>query len=476
MHSLLLHRRTGVLSPLDYATSVTESLFLALRPQPGRFPDACHHHAAVNSLALDSVDHRFLLSGGADTSIKIWDLREGDGGGEVGEESIEGKENSAEGKEGKAEEKEETAEGDLDQAGDKGREEPEAPQTPQSPPRPAARSPVVSIAKRSAHQFGVSTVKWWPHDTGMFVLALFDHSVKAWDTNAVEMVHAFDLGARVYAVDVAAHVANTYAAPALIAAASDQPAVRLLDLRLAASAHTLPGHKGKTLAVAWHPTRASVLALGGHDGEAKVWDIRMSRSCLARLDMAKTNVRPAAVDALNLTLAVRAHLGPVNAVVWDELGATLYTAGNDDKIRVWDMAASAAPPINKLVNFGPLTRNKYLQTLPLVLTPRAEAEVQHVLFALDSGDVLVFRALDGKLVSRLLRPGSKHSVRTASLVYGAPFLVTCYGGTMDGEIVEWQGLRAPRSHVYEAAPHEAASAVSSREGLYDDPYFKFGLT
>ncbi|OBA24317.1 hypothetical protein METBIDRAFT_77138 [Metschnikowia bicuspidata var. bicuspidata NRRL YB-4993] len=411
MQSLLLERKTGRLRPSDFAVTVTESLYSTLRPvSPNVFPDNCHHNAAVNSLAVESSEHRYMLSGCGDSSIKIWDLR--------GERSPEA---------GRAEELREGSLAEAEQAFPRGL--PPADSTA----KPGGRLvPIAAIPRRAAHQFGVSAVEWWPRDTGMFLSASFDHTVKVWDTNEVAVVHTFDLASRVYALSVSAHRSNAYSSQAMIAVASDQPSVRLLDLRTASSAHTLAGHRGKTLAVGWHPHNPYMLALGGHDGEAKVWDIRRSKSCVARLDMTKTGVRSAAADRLNVgSSSVKAHLGPVNALAWDELGHVLYTAGNDDKIRVWDMVSSHAPPVNKLVNFGPLTRNKYLQTLPLVLGPRRETEVQHLHVASDNGDVLVFRALDGK-------NGPGGSSRTASIAYGHPYSATYYCGTMDGEIVPWR--------------------------------------
>lgn len=460
MQSLLLERATGRLRQQDFAATVTESLYSTLRPvTPNIFPENCHNSAAVNSLTVENSEYRYMLSGCADSSVKIWDLQG---------ETVPFIEASDEIEEGILND-DETAKNGGAKA---------------KTPQPGRLEPLVSIPRRSAHQFGVSAVKWWPMDTGMFISASFDHTVKVWDTNEVEIVHTFDMENRVYAIDIAACQNNAFSAQATIAVASDQPFVRLLDLRSAASAHTLPGHRGKTLAVCWHPQNAYLLASGGHDGEAKIWDIRMSRSCVARLDMTKTNVRGAHVDLLNLgTSNIKAHLGPVNAMVWDEMGHMLYTAGNDDKIRVWDMVSSMAPPINRLVNFGPLTRNKYLQTLPLVLSPKNETEVQHLLFASDSGDVLVFRAVDGKLVLRLQRGGSKGSARTAAIAYGSPFSVTYYCGTMDGEIVPWRGERAAPEMVPvgDMADEDFGDVgdlrvATNKDDLFDDPYFKYGLS
>lgn len=359
MQSLLLQRATGSTTPSEFAQALVETFYYTLTPKSVFAPS----RGAVNSLSVDA-EHRYLLSGCADSSLKLWDVNA---------------------------------------------EKPEC---------------LATVPRRTAHTFGVSSVKWWPFDSGLFLSASFDHTVNVWDTNKMGVVHTFDVENRVYAISVLLFQENQYSAQALVAAASDQPAIRLLDLRLAASAHTLPGHQGKTLAVAWHPTNAYFLASGGHDGEAKLWDIRRSSSCLCRLDMTHTHQGASSHS--------KAHLGPVNAVVWDDYGYTLYTAGNDDKVRVWDVAG--LEPVNKLVNFGPLTRNKYLQALPLVLSPHRETEVQCLLFASDSGDILVFRASDGKLLKRLLRSSTS---RTSALVYARPRLACYYSGTMDGEIVEW---------------------------------------
>ena len=70
----------------------------------------------------------------------------------------------------------------------------------------------------------------------------------------------FDLLNKVYDIDISAE-------NALIATANDQPFIRLLDLNSTSSAHTLLGHKGKTLVVKWHPINLNILASGGYDGK-----------------------------------------------------------------------------------------------------------------------------------------------------------------------------------------------------------------
>lgn len=467
MQLLLFERATTTLSPHEFAATYTELLYSSLR-QFQLFPKNCHQNAAVNSLSLDKLEYKYLLSGCADSLIKLWGVDEEVDIAAEGAYETKTKERTEE-RTGESQELPAKSSGNSSESLRAASYVGFRLQTANPTPKLLA-----TIPKRSEHQFGVSAVHWWPHDTGLFVSASFDHTVKVWDTNELSVAHTFDMGSRVYSVSISSSSSNQFLAQALVAVGSDQPFIRLLDLRTASSAHTLQGHKGKTLAVTWHPHFPNILALGGYDGEAKIWDIRRSKLCVARLDMTKTNVREAKIDALNLGAnSVKAHSGPVNALKWDETGRTLYTLGNDDRIRVWDLTASVAPPINKLINFGPLTRNKYLQNLPILLSPQAETETQHLLFPLDNGDILVFRAIDGKLVTRLGRSGSEMA-RTALLVCGGPWSATYHCGTMDGEILTWRGQKYEEESESERETEDVEKIEEkiSREMLYNDPYFR----
>ncbi|RCK65831.1 DNA excision repair protein ckn1 [Candida viswanathii] len=420
MQSLLLDRKLGRISPLRFANILTESYYSEIYQLAKRdvFPVNCHHNAAVNALSIETSDYQYLLSGCGDSSIKLWDLKE--------QETV-------------------REENDVDAS---------LHQNPSSYDNFEYDNPIstftnlATIPKKSHHRFGISCIQWWPYDTGMFASSSFDHTVKIWDTNELTPVHTFDLNNRVYNID-------TCGENGLIATANDQPFIRLLDLNSTSSAHTLLGHKGRTLVVKWHPINPNLLASGGFDGEVKVWDIRRSNSCLCKLDMLRTNSGEYSGKASS-----KAHLAPVNGLVWDELGSTLYTSGNDDKIKVWDMVSSSAPPINKLINFGPLIRNKYPQTVPLLLNPKGETQTEYLLFPSESGDIFIFRTIDGKLESRLSRRGSKSSGRTVSMCNAGPFTARYYCGTVDGEILAF-------GHVWEQ-PDLTELHVEDGDGDEDD--------
>lgn len=397
MQSLLLDRKLGSITPLQFSNIITESYYSEVYQLAKRnvFPVNCHKNAAVNTLSLETSDYQYLLSGCGDSSIKLWDLKQQD---------ILREENEVD--------------ANLHQ-------DPSSYDNFEYDNPISTFSNIATIPQKSHHKFGISCIQWWPYDTGMFASSSFDHSVKIWDTNELIPVHSFNLNNRVYNID-------TCGENGLIATANDQPFIRLLDLHSTSSAHTLLGHRGRTLVVKWHPINPNLLASGGFDGEVKIWDIRRSKSCLCKLDMLRTNN-----DDYTGKASSRAHLSPVNGLVWDELGSILYTAGNDDKIKVWDMVSSSIPPINKLINFGPLIRNKYPQTIPLLLNPKRETETEYLLFPSESGDIFIFRTIDGKLETRLSRRGSKNSGRTVSMCNAGPFTARCYCGTVDGEILSF---------------------------------------
>lgn len=391
MDYLLTDRAVGNLSAVDFSRTVVESSYFSLQQQLKRdcFPQNCHHGASVNCLSLESELNQYLLSGCGDSSLKIWDIQS-------------------------------QLSCDVD-----GEDEPRS-----------TFDLIATVPRKSAHDFGISAIQWWPFDAGLFISGSFDHTVKVWDTVSLQSVHSFDLNCRIYDIDICSN-SETVERQSLVAVASDHPFIRLLDLRSASSAHTLSGHKQRTLCVKWHPLNPFLLCSGGYDSECKVWDVRRSKSCLCRLDMLKTNADTHDAGD-NLTRAsVKAHLAPVNGIEWDASGTTLFTTGNDDKIRVWDCTTTEPPPLNELVNFGPLTRNKNPQRLTFVLGAYGESELQHLLFPSDNSDIFVFRTVDGKLVSRLSRTGPQRGCRTTSMARGGPHTNSFFCGTTDGEIIHW---------------------------------------
>ena len=97
MNSYLLNRELGTVSPKALQQAETRRLLLALQAAPDiKFdgtdaatagPSQSHagqvtggrdgvwaHKAGVNCIAVDKFEGRYMLSGGAESSIKLWDL------------------------------------------------------------------------------------------------------------------------------------------------------------------------------------------------------------------------------------------------------------------------------------------------------------------------------------------------------------------------------------------------------------------
>jgi DNA excision repair protein ERCC-8 len=59
----------------------------------------------------------------------------------------------------------------------------------------------IPIIRKYRQKFGVSSVAWYPFDTGMFISSSFDNTVNVWDTNTMT-VGSIPLASFVTAVEL----------------------------------------------------------------------------------------------------------------------------------------------------------------------------------------------------------------------------------------------------------------------------------
>lgn len=376
MQSLLLDRMLGKITPKSFEFLATESLYYNLEAQDyPKFPQKKKTIGSINSLDFDKISHQFLISGGADTTIKIW---------KVGTQKAE-------------------LIGDLNKT-------------------------------NGGHDFGVTDVKWWPFDNGMFLSSSYDMNLKIWDTNLMEEAFSFFLDSKVNCFDVSSTGEHS-----LIATGTDSAHVRILDLKTTSSVHSLTGHNGSIIGTKWSPNDPNVLASGSSEGEVRIWDIRRTDSCLAQLDLYRTDEKAplSGNDSRKIGVlksTVKAHARGVNGLCWFENGKNLITTGNDEKIRVWDLGAAGG--VNTLLNFGPFVRNRFQSYKSILLSPLGETELQYLWYPSDNGEILVFRIVDGKLVARL-RKNLQQNSRSCCIAYAGNNSATYYSGTVDGKINVW---------------------------------------
>lgn len=393
MNSYLLNRSLGSITPSTFHVAQTSRLVHHLQPAPGlRFSshgaadipgsgseldnDLNHqnevlaHRAGVNVLAIDRYEGRFLLSGGADPSIHLWDL--------------------------------ETRGSQLQHL----------------------HQPVASISRgthAAGHTHAITSLSIYPFDPTPSTILTTSHDctlkLSALGPTSITPVHTFSLESTPYSHSFSSHPSSTL----LIAVGTSDKSVRLLDLRSGLSTHALPGHRSEILSVCWAPHAPHILASASTDNRVILFDVRRGghNSAISTLDMddavglvapgsgvpASYKPRPA------FSPHARAHNGAVTGVRWTTDGRHLLTAGQDARIRVWDASTGA----NQLVHFGPRVRNSVTSHLaeraPLVLPgPVMEPGHETLLWPNfneqnDRGEIFMFEMRDGTFVKLLRVPG-----------------------------------------------------------------------
>lgn len=286
-----------------------------------------------------------------------------------------------------------------------------------------------SVSKPShsaAHTHAITSLSIYPFDpvpSTIFSTA-HDGTLKwsALQSPEITPIHSFNLDCTPYAHSFSSVPGSTL----LVAVATSEQSVRLVDLRSGLATHGLPGHNGAVLSVAWAPHKPYLLASGSVDNRVIIFDVRKGghNSAIATLDMddpvglvtpgsgpgsgsASANYR--ARSAFSPT--ARAHNGPVTGVRWTSNGSHIVTTGQDSRIRVWDAATGA----NTLVHFGPRVRNSstsHLAERAPLLVPKGFMTTGHETLLWpnfneqdDRGEIFMFELREGTFIKRLKLPG-----------------------------------------------------------------------
>ena len=338
--------------------------------------------------------------------------------------------------------------------------------------KPSAKASKAS----SAHKFGITHLSFYPFDSLAFLSTSYDHTLKIYATETLTLSASFNLNSVVYS-----HALSPIADHLLVGCATQHPAVRLVDLRSGASAHSLAGHQGAVLSVAWNPRDDYILASGGSDGTVRLWDIRRSAGSLGVLDM-DDSVGAGGEDGRGKNARSRnhgkAHIGACNGVVWTEDGRHVVTAGHDERVRVWDVGLGA----NALSHFGPIIKNTHLSTLLPLLVPGHVSGSQVMLYP-NEKEILMFDLFEGTLLKRLRAPGvavaqasgsaGQRNIknRVTSLAWRAGD-VEMYSAHSDGLIRAWKprtkdDIEAEKDEADQVDGDEDESRKRKRQALDD---------
>jgi DNA excision repair protein ERCC-8 len=320
------------------------------------------HGAGVTSLALEKFDGRILISGGAEGNIKLWDLE--------------------------------------------GCVSPHSTHT-FKPISTIVRSPVAEGGgqRLAGHSHGITHLAFYPFDPDAFLSSSYDKTLKLWSTARTALSASFNLNSTIYS-----HSTSPVADHLLVACATQQSHVRLVDLKSGSAVQTLVAHGGPVLSTVWSPRQDHILVSGHADGKIRIWDIRRAGGVVALLDQEdslgvvhKYKHRVAAgmdTDSMpRFRAAAQAHDEAVNALQWTSDGRYIVSAGLDGRMRVWDAATGA----NTLASFGSLVQNRHAKTASIILPPPSNSSRDHVFWANDQ-DILLFDLHNGNLVTRLRSP------------------------------------------------------------------------
>ena len=382
MQAPLLQRETGDIAAPAFAQIITNQLLRAFAPAPqhrfngersaaaaaaaatrpdDRPHDIRAHGAGVSSLALDKFEGRVLLSGGAEGSIKLWD---------------------------------------LESCG--------------NPNGPHTFRPVSTIARSvgdqqrgGGHSHGITYLAFYPFDSDAFLSSSYDKSLKLWSTTKSTLSASFNLNATIYS-----HSTSPIADHLIVACATQHSHVRLVDLKSGSAVQALVAHGGPVLSTVWSPRQEHILVSGHADGKIRLWDIRQAGGVLSMLDQEDAlgivhrykHAVAAGLEPSQVPLgrsSAQAHDEAVNGLSWTSDGKYIVSSGLDGKIKVWDAATGA----NTLTSFGGLVQNRHAKTANIIVTPPKLSAGNDLLFWSNDQEILAFDLHAGKLVTRLRSPG-----------------------------------------------------------------------
>ncbi|KAI7903946.1 WD40-repeat-containing domain protein [Cokeromyces recurvatus] len=350
MYSFLKKREYGQINPLKLERAVITKRVYKIQL------------SGVNSIKVENIEQRYLLTGGGDGKVHVYDLAT-------------------------------------------------------VPANHSKNEPIASTPREERHKYAVTSVSWYPFDTGMFVTSSYDTTIKIWDTNTMKSAYEFELESRVNSQAI-----SPIASHCLVASAATEPRIRLCDLNSGAFTHSLTGHSGSVLSCIWSTNHEYMLYSGGMDRTIRVWDIRRASSCLMSLDQEN------AIDRNPLAETNSAHGKGINGLIVTGDGRYLVSLGLDEKIRLWDTKTGH----NTFVNYGSSWRNRYKLCLQATIS---SPDVWPPLLFIPSDDrqVLIYNLLDGTLIRRL-----KGAYGRVICVEKREAYQEFYSGSNGGEILTWE--------------------------------------
>lgn len=305
---------------------------------------------------------------------------------------------------------------------------------------PKAKSAPVAVFR--GHSRSVEAVQWYPNDTGILTSSSFGGDVCVWDTNGGCVARVFDGFDVVYS-----HALSRTGQHGMIAIACKDPAVVLADMRSGSDSHILKGHTDSVVVVQWSPENPGLLASGGKDNRAMLWDVRQAKGPLVVLDQHNGTQATRSGDP-----GGTAHDGVVNGMVFTQDGTGLVTTGTDGQARLWDTASGR----NKMVHFPGLS-NTARRRVGICMSACSAVPL---LFHPSGKDIHAYTLASGGRAFTL----SAHFGRVHSCV-AHPFEPALYSSSVDNEVLVW---KPPDTSGLEAVQDEFQLPAHLQEDEWSD--------
>jgi len=295
------------------------------------------HRGPINSLSIDTIENKYLLSVGVDANILLYDLDD---------------------------------------------EQEENPNSTYNNSK--IIKPMVCANREDKHKFSITKICWYPIDNGMFTTSSMDHTLKVWDTNIMKPIFTFKLDGPIFN-HAFSPIAQSHS---LIATGSTSSYVILCDLRSGSQSHILIGHKNPVVGLDWSPSNSYLLASGSGDHSIRLWDIRKPKSCLASL----CQFNSGKID--NVT----AHNGTINGLKFLSNGSHLLSNGGDSKIHLWNIGNGTN--MNTMLDFGSQLINNTEKAIFPAINSLNECQ-PYLFQPSEDDDILVYDLFQAEMIKRL---------------------------------------------------------------------------
>ena len=118
--------------------------------------------------------------------------------------------------------------------------------------------------KTFVHKGSISSIQFYTTDTGLFFSSSYDGCIKLFDTETFTAVDTIDLKQPVYKAKFSTD-------GRLIASGLQSGVISLVDPLSGDSTHTLLGHTSACTSLDWCPVSTYLLASGSRDGSVRIW-------------------------------------------------------------------------------------------------------------------------------------------------------------------------------------------------------------